>query len=174
MCWMCTLNGLFHFIWYFAYASILCLLNWVMTCIVYHQAVLPDDKVCSFRLRWNPWEFLGFYLVGGFLISYTVNWVVGFLLPFLWHIFPTYLLVPSHFIWLNDNGRFLGDFSQFGSSMTVTFIYFDCHKKNNHLLPPTKAYWVQKIQEMKDFQVVGLFLAKVGPPSFLPSLEVRG
>lgn len=67
-------------------------------------------------------------LVGGFLISYTINWVVGFLLPFLWPIFPTYP-VPSHFIWLNDNGLFLGDFSQFGSSMTVTFIYFDCHKK---------------------------------------------
>lgn len=52
--------GCFHFIWYFAYASIVCLLNLVMTCVTYHQAVLPDEKVCSFRLLWNPWEFPGF------------------------------------------------------------------------------------------------------------------
>lgn len=73
---------------------------------VYYKALLPDGKKFvvsnSFEILESSWGFASRL----FLTRDEVRCAVVFLLPFLWHIFPTYLPVPSPIVWFVGNWLF--------------------------------------------------------------------
>lgn len=54
-----------------------------------------------------------------------VNWAIIVLLPYLWHIFPRYLIIPSH-VWLIGNWHFFRWFLTVGSSGIMTLFHLSC------------------------------------------------